>query len=111
MDHAADTTLRIHHPTTILRELAVARLEWPRARQINDIRRMLEANDAAARADADVYARLRAITLASTNRSISGHLQRQLNCAASCAHDPAAAVVARYQALVRAAVAPHGHCH
>lgn len=125
----------------------VARLDWPRARQIYDIRRLLEAEAAAAcatRADQAVVARLkaalatlkraydsgmpdallsattafyevifaaaghdiaweivqrlngrisrlRAITLASTNRSISGYAHMQRICEAICARDPAAA--------------------
>lgn len=207
MDAAADRLLRIDHPTTTLRGLAVdrlrqaivagrfgdgerlverslcdqlgvsrsvvreairyleaeglveiqprsgpvvARLDWPRARQIYDIRRLLEAEAAAAcaaRADQAVEARLkaalvilkqafdsgtpdrllaattgfyevifaaaghdiaweivqrlngrisrlRAITLASTNRSISGYAHMQRICEAICARDPAAAAAA-----------------
>jgi DNA-binding GntR family transcriptional regulator len=216
MDNTADTTLRIDHPTTTLRELAVdrlrqaiisgrfaggdrlvertlcdqlgvsrsvvreairyleaeglveiqprsgpvvARLDWPRARQIYDIRRLLEAEAAAAcaaLADATVEAslraalkalklaydggqpdrllsatthfyevifaaaghdiaweivqrlngrisRLRAITLATTNRSTSGHAHMQRICEAICAHDPPAAAAAVNAHLLDAA--------
>jgi DNA-binding GntR family transcriptional regulator len=137
----------------------VARRAWPRARQIYVIRRLLEADAAAAcaaRADAEVEARLhaaletlklaydsgqpdkllsattdfyeviftaaghdiaweivqrlngrisrlRAITLASTNRSISGHAHMQRICAAICAHDPGAASAAVNAHLIDAA--------
>lgn len=137
----------------------VATLDWPRARQIYDIRRLLEADAAAAcaaRADAEVetrlraalealklaydsgqpdrllaatthfyeviftaaghdiaweivqrlngrISRLRAITLASTNRSTSGHAHMQRICAAICAHDPAAAAAAVNAHLIDAA--------
>lgn len=216
MDQGADQTLRIDHPVTTLRELAVDRLrsaiiagrfaggerlverslcdqlgvsrsvvreairyleaeglvetlprsgpvvatlDWPRARQIYDIRRLLEAAAAAAcaaRADAKVEARLRAalkalklahdsgrpdrllaattdfyeviftaaghdiaweivqrlngrisrlraITLASTNRSTSGNAHMQRICEAICAHDPAAAAAAVNAHLIDAA--------
>lgn len=128
----------------------VARLDWPRARQIYEIRRLLEAEaaaDCARRADASVrgrlqaalgriraafdsgtpqellsatsefyeviftaaghdiaweivqrlngrISRLRALTLASRDRSISGHAHMERICAAICAGDPAAAAAA-----------------
>ncbi|WP_395541259.1 GntR family transcriptional regulator [Neotabrizicola sp. sgz301269] len=128
----------------------VARLDWPQARQIYDIRRLLEADAAAAcaaRADATVdrqlraaladlkkafasakpeallpattrfyeviftaagheiaweivcrlnsrISRLRAMTLATTNRSTSGSAHMQRICEAICARDPAAAAAA-----------------
>lgn len=137
----------------------VARLDWSRARQIYEIRRLLEADAAAAcaaRADAEVdtrlhaaletlkqaydsgqpdkllsattnfyeviftaaghdiaweivqrlngrISRLRAITLASTNRSTSGHAHMQKICAAICAHDPTAAAAAVNAHLIDAA--------
>jgi GntR family transcriptional regulator, trigonelline degradation regulator len=137
----------------------VAKLDWPGARQIYDIRRLLEADAAAAcaiRADKDVQARLRAalavlkqahaggqpdlllaattqfyeviftaagqdiaweivrrlngrisrlraITLASTNRSTSGFAHMQRICAAICARDPVAASAAVNAHLVDAA--------
>ncbi|WP_149139527.1 GntR family transcriptional regulator [Gemmobacter caeruleus] len=128
----------------------VATLDWPRARQIYDIRRLLEAAAAAAcatRADEGTkkrlraaldalklsfengqpdrllgatthfyqvifdaaghdiaweivqrlngrISRLRAITLATSDRSVSGHAHMQRICAAICAHDPEAAAAA-----------------
>ncbi len=128
----------------------VARLDWPRARQIYDIRRLLEADAAAAcarRADAEVRARLRAaldritaafdagppgalleatatfyevifaaagqdvaweivqrlnsrisrlraVTLASTDRSISGRMHMERICDAICRGDPEGASAA-----------------
>ncbi|WP_244519248.1 GntR family transcriptional regulator [Paracoccus alcaliphilus] len=137
----------------------VATLDWPRARQIYDIRRLLEAEAAAAcaaAADPVVEARLRAaldgmqlakgsgrpdgllaattsfyeviftaaghevaweivqrlngrisrlraITLASTDRSISGHAHMQRICAAICNRDPAAAAAAVHAHLKDAA--------
>ena len=137
----------------------VTTLDWPRARQIYDIRRLLEADAAAAcakRADAKVQSdlrsalerlkqafdngspdallaatthfyqaiftaaghdiaweivqrlngrisRLRAITLASTDRSVSGHAHMQRICDAICAHDPAAAAAAVNAHLIDAA--------
>jgi GntR family transcriptional regulator, trigonelline degradation regulator len=137
----------------------VAGLDWPRARQIYDIRRLLEAEAAAAcaaRADAatsarlraalaaltqakegggpdrllsattrfyeEIFAaaghdvaweivqrlngrisRLRAITLASTDRGTSGHAHMQRICDAICAHDPAAAAAAVHAHLLDAA--------
>lgn len=216
MENSPDTTLRIEHPTTTLRELVmerlrqaiitgrfgsgerlieralcdqlgvsrsvvreairyleaeglvetlprigpvVATLDWPRARQIYDIRRLLEASAAAAcaeRADAAIQerlraaldalklasgagdpdrllaatsqfyevifaaagqdialeivqrlngriSRLRAITLASSDRSISGQAHMQRICEAICARDGAAAAAAVNAHLLDAA--------
>ena len=137
----------------------VATLEWPRARQIDDIRRLLEAEAAAAcasRADERItsrlraaletlklsfesgqpdrllaatthfyeviftaaghdiaweivqrlngrISRLRAITLASRDRSVSGHAHMQRICAAICNRDPAEAAAAVNAHLLDAA--------
>jgi DNA-binding GntR family transcriptional regulator len=136
----------------------VATLDWPRARQIYDIRRLLEATAAAAcarLADDSVttrlkaalarlhkarakgpeeelpattgfyeiiftaaghdiaweivqrlngrISRLRALTLASTDRAVSGHAHMQRICDAICAHDPEAAAAAVDAHLVDAA--------
>jgi DNA-binding GntR family transcriptional regulator len=137
----------------------VAKLDWHRARQIYDIRRLLEADAAAScatRADATVknrlndalealksaydsgqadrllaatthfyeviftssgneiaweivqrlngrISRLRAITLASTNRSTSGYAHMQRICSAICANDPSAASAAVNTHLIDAA--------
>ncbi len=141
----------------------VATLDWPRARQIYDIRRLLEADAAAAcarNADARVHARLqaalaalegaisegvasrardtttafyevifaaaghdiaweivkrlngrisrlRALTLASTNRRISGPAHMARICAAICRSDPATAAQAVRDHLDDAAEIAH----